>query len=517
MECKTFNVAGFCNPAIHYMVDPYRGLKDDIGRLLNNQDYFILHAPRQSGKTTLLHALAHEINAAGQHLAIVFSVESAGYQSVELATAHQLMLESLYESSKDFLPATQLPPEPQPGTSLERYLRQWAQGAPKPLVLLIDEIDALYDDVLVAVLRQLRNGFQSRPKGFPSSVALVGLRDVRDLKYKARQGQTQLGSGSPFNIKAESFTLPVFSRLQTGQLLLQHSKATGQEFTDDVIDTIHAITGGQPWLTNAMARQIVSRIFKDDYSQPITIEVVEQARKELIARRDTHIDSLTDKLAEPRVKQVVTALINGEPLPFDVYDDALLYCRDLGIITTKPYVQFANEIYNEVIPRTLNHRFQVSFSPELTDKQWYVQENGSLNSHALLKAFVTFYRRHSEAWLQNFVFQEAGPQLLLMAFLQRVVNGGGHIEREMAVGSGRADLGIIYNREVFVIELKLKHGDWVRQEGLTQTQRYMDRLGATQGYLMIFDKRPPKIHPWEERLYWEEETLGNKTIKIIGL
>ncbi|MBK8043591.1 MAG: hypothetical protein IPK21_13610 [Haliscomenobacter sp.] len=73
-------------------------------------------------------------------------------------------------------------------------------------MLLLDEVDALYDDVLISTLRQLRDGFQTRPRHFPQSVALVGLRDIREYRLRARADNPSIGAGSPFNVKAESFS-----------------------------------------------------------------------------------------------------------------------------------------------------------------------------------------------------------------------------------------------------------------------------------------------------------------------
>ena len=118
----------------------------------------------------------------------------------------------------------------------------------------------------------------------------------------------------------------------------------------------------------------------------------------------------------------------------------------------------------------------------------------------LLKAFQRFYRRHSEHWIDRFDYQEAGHQLLMMAFLQRVVNGGGSIDREMAVGRGRSDLVIKWQGECFVLELKLKHFQASKEEGLEQLARYLDSLGKTHGYLILLEKKPSTEIPWEARI-----------------
>jgi len=176
---RFFNTTGLCNAEDHYMVDPFRNMYDNILHLIHSKQYFLIHAPRQTGKTTFLHALAHRLNKEGNYVSVVCSLESAGYNSISVETANEVFIQSLYLTSKIFLSPNALPPNPDgysPGNLLLRnYLTDWCDTLDKPLVLLLDEVDALYDDVLISTLRQLRDGFQTRPKHFPQSIALVGL------------------------------------------------------------------------------------------------------------------------------------------------------------------------------------------------------------------------------------------------------------------------------------------------------------------------------------------------------
>ncbi|KJJ83471.1 ATPase domain protein, prokaryote domain protein [Candidatus Omnitrophus magneticus] len=515
---RYFNTTGFCMPERHYMIDPLRNQKI-IFDLIEKTQYFTIHAPRQTGKTTLLHELAHRLNKEGNYISVVFSVESAGYRSITEETANKKIINSLYSSSGQYLNKKNCPIPPEKYTkdlTLENYLIDWAISQTKPIVLLLDEIDSLYDDVLVSVLRQLRNGFQIRPKRFPSTVALVGLRDVREYKTKVRPSEVSLGSGSPFNIKAESILLGTFTKEEITELYSQHTKDTGQIFLKEVVDRIYELTGGQPWLVNAIAREIVVKILNEDFTKKITLDHVESAKENIIQRRDTHLDSLIDKLKEERVKNIVSAIINGDGVLFDNYDDSLLYCRDLGIISETKPIRIANEIYREIIPRVLNRNLQDSIEEE-GETKWYIKSNGKLDMDKLLKAFQEFYSENSEVWLERFDYKEAGPHLLLMAFLQRVINGGGRINREMAVGTGRTDLLIEFNGDKFVLELKLKRMPSARQKGLDQISRYLDTLGMTKGYLILFEIKPSSIIPWETRVKWEDISHQNKNITIVEM
>ncbi|MEI6416056.1 MAG: ATP-binding protein, partial [Pseudomonadota bacterium] len=397
---------------------------------------------------------------------------------------------------------------------LTGYLARWALANSKPLVLFIDEADSLMDELFLAFLRQLRAGFEARPRGFPQSIALVGLRDVRDYKIRLRPDSASLGTCSPFNVKTESLFMNGFGEAEVHALLDQHSLETGQVFPSEVLAEIWRLTQGQPWLTNALANQIVAEVLGNDFSQTISLETVLIAREQLIQRRDTHLDSLADKLREPSVKQVATAILNGDPPNAETFDDAVQYVADLGLVTRTNPIRFANPIYQEIIPRILSADFQWIMPTDTVDPVWYIRQ-GRLDMDALLKAFQKFYRRYSEAWLEKYDFREVGRQLLLMAFLQRILNGGGRIEREMAVGNGRCDLWIEFGGDQFVIELKINHDQWSEEDGLAQTARYLARLGLEQGYLLLFERDSKKN--WEERLRWEEHASAGRRITLVGM
>jgi len=518
---RFFNTTGLCNPEDHYMVDPFRHLYEDVLRLIENQQYFVVHAPRQTGKTTFLHALAHRLNKDGNYVSVVCSLESAGYPSISVEDANAVFIQSLYRMADFFLEKQYLPPEPglYPASEslLGKYLTDWCKALEKPLVLLLDEVDALYDDVLISTLRQLRDGFQTRPRNFPQSVALVGLRDIREYRLRARADNPSIGAGSPFNVKAKSFFIPIFSREEVRGLLDQHTHDTGQAFSDAVFEKLYAYSGGQPWLNNALANEIVAEMLKNDYTREISPDMVETAKERLIEQRQTHLDSLTDKINDPRVRPIVLSIVTGEAPAFDGFDDALRYCRDLGIITQDNPIRFANPIYREIITRILNSILQAGINEDIAHTAWYLQPDGTLDMDKLLGAFTEFYRWNSESWLERFEYREAGHQLLLMAFLQRIINGGGRIEREMAVGNGRTDLAIFWKTQVIPIEIKMHHDARSEPQGLQQLARYMDKLGQQRGYLVLFEKKSSEALPWEQRIRREVHTVDGKEIVLLGM
>jgi hypothetical protein len=304
-----------------------------------------------------------------------------------------------------------------------------------------------------------------------------------------------------------------FSKEEVFQLLDQHGKETGQVFPDDVKHEIFRLSSGQPWLTNALARQIVFKILKYDFSREITMELTAEAKRQLILRRDTHLESLVERLKEERVKRIVQAIINGDNIALDILDNDIAYVRDLGIVGHPSPLRFANPIYAEIIPRVMASTIQ-EFIPEDIQPPWFVNKDGTLNMEKLLKEFQIFYRRNSGAWLERYEYKESAHHLLLMAFLQRIVNAGGDIVREMAVGNGRIDMLVKFNKQEFAFELKIKRDTSTIEEGKEQLARYLDRLGLIEGYLVIFD---PGDKEWEEKLYVKAITHKGKRITMVGL
>ncbi len=311
---------------------------------------------------------------------------------------------------------------------------RWAGADARPLVLLIDEIDALIGDTLLAVLRQLRAGYPQRPHRYPQTVILCGVRDVRDYRIQSTAENAIIAGGRAFNIRAASLRLGDFTVGEVHALLMQHTEETGQAWTEEALDEVWRLTQGQPWLVNALAYEAC---FENktgrDRSRSITAEAIGHAREQLILRRETHLDQLTDKLQEERVQRVVDPLLSGiEPTDMLRQDDAE-YVRDLGLVRLHPFA-IANPIYQEVIPRDLTYTTQIRFRH---DPAWYVDADGPLKVADLLTAFQAFFREHSEHWVERFQYKEVSPQLLLQAFLQRIVNHGGRIEREYGLGRMR--------------------------------------------------------------------------------
>ena len=447
---RFFCTEGPIKPERHYHVAPLQRIDlDRVLRLIRQWRYFVLHAPRQTGKTTALLALRDQLNAGGEYRCVYVNVEIGQAAREDVYAAMRAILDRLTveaeralgdRSLADIWPAAL---ETAGGIgALLKALSIWAEADTKPLVLLIDA----------------------------------------EVKI----------------------------------LLAQHTVDTGQRWTDEAQQEIWALTNGQPWLVNALAQAALE---DQPGGEPVAAAVGHRAREQLIRRRDTHLDQLADKLEEPRVRRVIELLLNGGQSAADIPRDDLDYVRDLGLIRINGSISIANPIYREVVSRELTYTTEATLVGEAA---WYVDPDGNLQADKLLAAFQEFFREHSEHWVERFQYREAGPQLLLQAFLHRNVNSGGRIEREYGLGRMRTDLLIVWpsggpDSQKIVIECKLLRGSLARTlaQGLEQTRAYLDRCGAGEGHLVIFDRTTGK--PWEAKLFRRRETTGGAAVTVWGM
>ena len=397
---RFFNTAGPQTPD-SYTIDPLSRFDlEDILLMIRQQRYFVMHAPRQTGKTSCMLALRDYLNKKGDYIAV--------YANVEGGQALRNNAESVIKSTCDTLAeqfsgivGNDVPlhlrdeaRKTETGSMLTTYLRRLSMALPKPTIIIIDEIDALVGDSLVSVLRQIRSGYADRPLAFPQTIILCGVRDVRDYRI-VLSNQDIVTGGSAFNIKTESLRLGNFSKEEIHELYMQHTQETGQVFDEACFPMIWEATEGQPWLVNALGREVTYKMRENrDRSVRIIPEMIDKAVENLIYRRDTHIDILIDKLEEPRVRRVIEPMLADE----DEVDEAQIptddiqYVEDMGLIKRergKPR-RIANGIYREIIPRELTYSTQDVL---IQEPQWYQ------NAEDATKRAVKLRATQKTAWL----------------------------------------------------------------------------------------------------------------------
>ena len=251
-----------------------------------------------------------------------------------------------------------------------------------------------------------------------------------------------------------------------------------------------------------------------DRSVAIGEEVIEAQAQLLIRSRTTHLESLAARLAEPRVAAILQQVILGDT-PVTVSWDDFDYVADLGLVDRDTRA-IPNPIYREVIARQLTMDIQEN----LAQPSWPWARAGHLDISGLIDAFRQWWRENADVAARTAAapYPEALPHLAFMAFLQRVVNGGGRIDREYAAGRGRIDLLVQYGQERHAIELKRvapgRSRAAVVVEGKLQLAAYLDSLGLDEGWLVVCDQQPGLS--WEERIWDEDGRDGRVMLRVRG-
>ena len=520
---RWFNIGGPCNPAKNYMLSAMDRLPE-VSALVRKEQYFVVHAPRQCGKTTAFLSFANETNAKGEAVAMYCSLETV-QEFPKAADGIPMIYALVRAAAQQFLTDEQCPAlVPEPGqidvavmktSGVQRLISEISRVLAKPFYVLFDEVDCLGGDTLITFLRQLRNGKVDMGKGkpFASSVALIGMRDIRDYKAKIRPDSETLGSASPFNVITKAMTLRSFTEDEVRALCRQHTDETGQVFEDEALAKAFAYSQGQPYLVNALARWCVEEIHHEDFTQPVTGADMDEAKEKIIRERGTHLDSLMERMKEPRVRSVVEPVMLGGMVNFDELQDDVRFVLDLGILKMDGKVLApANPMYAEIIGRYLSWGTQQAMGMLVPETPWV--KPGGLDMEGLMTAFQQFWRENADEKAVPFQYREAYPHLVLQAFLQRVINGGGQIVREMALGSGRLDLGVHFRGAVYAVEVKTrKLYEKSHEKARQQILRYMDRLGVSEGWLVVADSDLAK--PWEEKISSNDVPAGDKTIHIV--
>lgn len=526
---RAFNVAGPVAATDHYCIPPLdRDGLDSALTLIQEKQYFILHGPPQSGKTSALLALADSLNsgAHGEYRCVYVNLEATREAREDIPRVAQAVIGELEKAGLRYLQDESLKEHcaealasGRPETAIERLLAVWSRSDPRPLVLLIDEVDSLEGDGLLTVLRQSRAGYDLRPGEFPQSIVLCGRRDLPDLRIRSSSTGYVVAGDSAFNIGADPVRLGNFSRAEVKGLLAQHTAESGQEFEPAAVYRVWMQTRGQPGLVNALcSRACYLAESGRPSARPITEDDLWEAQEDLLQERGSHLGRLADELEDGRVRRVIETLMSGTPVP-SVSAEDVGYNRDLGLLALDDNPQrIANPIYREAVPRYLTSAVQADLPME---RERFVDAEGGLDLPGLLEDFRDFFHKRPEHWDRQILGYDVGPQLWLQAYLQRVVSSRGWMLRDYGIGRGGTDLLVVWRQDGkkrrFVVECMECHRSNLERlirVGAVNTGSYMKRCGAEAGHLVIFD---PRQAAWKDKPFRRRVRIGQTRVEVWGI
>jgi hypothetical protein len=495
---KEFNIAGACDPNLHYMVNPI-GRLEEIKKLVDKGAYFTINRARQYGKTTTLTALEQYLNP---YYAVVFLdfqfISSANFATEEAFTrafCRQLVsvggnvidksiIDELNSIAKDKSCTTDL-------SELFELLSRWCAISDKKVVMLIDEVDsATNNQVFLDFLSQLRGYYLHRSKKTTfQSVILAGVHDVKNIKRKIRSDE-EGKVNSPWNIAADFKINMSFSKDDIRNMLEEYESdnKTGMDI-NDVADLIYDYTSGYPFLVSRICKSIDEEI---NIENKWTKQGVIDAVKIILAEKNTLFESLIGKLsAYPELEQILyKILFSGQRLLYNPDNSAIDIAQMFGFIKNdNGTIAISNRIfetrlYNYFLSTNKAQDSEI-FKVASSNKNQFVQNN-RLNMDLVMEKYVEYFDDIYSGLADKFNEEEGRRRFLL--YLRPIINGTGNYYIEAETRNDRCmDVVVDYMGERFVIELKIWRGSAYNERGEQQLSDYLDYFKLKKGYMLSYN------------------------------
>ena len=263
---RKFSSYGPLDTDLHYYA-PRQALIARATDLLLGDDpnkgghYITVWAPRQSGKTWIMQQAAQQIQPRGDFDVLITTMQFA--QSVTtIAEALKVFVDSLrIRLDRDFPSITQI-------SELRTLFT--ARYFEKPLILILDEFDALRGDLINHFANEFRGIYMERQTQSDRStgakdyllhgLALIGVRAVLGIENV---------SGSPFNIQ-RSLPIPNLTYPEVNELFHWYTAEQGQPIEQAVIDRLAVETNGQPGLVGWFG-ELLTETYNQQPMLPLTV------------------------------------------------------------------------------------------------------------------------------------------------------------------------------------------------------------------------------------------------------
>ena len=489
---KRFNVTGSCNPERHYMVETEKRFKA-VEELIDNGEYFTINRARQYGKTTMLNQIWRRLS--DKYLVVPLSFEGLGDEAFArteafVATFNRQMARHLTTLRQDeTLIAIWRDSNASSFESLSLIITDFCEACPKPVVLTIDEVDKSSDNQLFLNFSgMLRNKYLDRDREGMSctfhSVILAGVYDIKNLKLKLRPDEEKKYN-SPWNIAADFNVDMTFHPEEIAQMLgdYENDVHTGMDIKA-MSEEIYKYTNGYPFLVS-----YICKIIDEQFDKEWTSDSVVRAVKQIVQGGSTLMDDLSKNLENyPDFREFMFQVaVNSEDYAYTLLNPMV----NMGNIFS--YIQNRNgrvAVHNLVFEEALYLYYTVDYSiknaARLSPFTTNYIVNGKLNMEHVVTRFRDLMR---EEYRESTVpFLEREGRLLFLTFLKPIINGTGFYYVEPQTRDNRRmDLVVTYDKQEFIVELKIWRGDKYEESGRDQLSSYLSTRGMDEGYLVTFD------------------------------
>lgn len=524
---RYFNTEGLCDPEIHYMVSLDDRLRIIRRRFVERGSYFVINRGRQYGKTTTLRALAEYLR--DEYITVFLDFQEIGTEEFQDENSFSRAFAEIFSRALKTGYCREdagegILPQERPGKDGCRIaLREmfvWLSGicanAPKPVVLLIDEVDsASNNQVFLDFLALLRKYFLDRKNSSTfQSVILAGVYDIKNLKSKLRP-DAEHKYNSPWNIAARFNIEMGFSARQIAGMVQEYEADHRYGInTEAIAEEIYQYTSGYPYLVSAICKLLDEEIVGNGrFETPQATwskEGVAEAVKVMMNEKSPLFESMTRQFSDyPDMKNMLQAILfQGKRVTYNPDSAVIVRAMMFGyIINRDNSVQVANRIfemrlYNMFLSEEELH--SAIYDAAQGNRNEFIC-GGRLNMDRVLERFVVHFNDIYGVNDERFL-EDHGRKFFLL-YLKPIINGVGNYYIEAQTRDARrTDVIVDYLGERFVVELKIWRGNEYNERGEEQLVAYLEEYRLDKGYMISFNFNKNKQPGVREVL------LGNRKI-----
>ncbi len=515
---KEFNITGSCNPQRHYMVDTEKRFKA-VENLIDRGNYFTINRARQYGKTTMLNKIWFRLS--DKYLVIPLSFEGLGDEAFAspatfVTTFKRQMARHLVSlRQNEALIGIWQNGDASSIDDLSEIVTDFCRACPKPVVVTIDEVDKSSDNQLfMNFLGMLRNKYLERDKEGMNytfhSVILAGVYDIKNLKLKLRP-DAEKKYNSPWNIAADFNVDMTFHPEEIAQMLNDYENDVHSGMDIKAIsEEIYKYTTGYPYLVSAICKIIDERLEAE-----WTLDNVQQAVKIIaIGENVTLIDDLSKNI-ENNIELrdfLFSIVVNGAEYSFTMVDPIVKLANMFSYIrkNQRGKTIIHNLIFEEALFMYFGNKTMREQGTKISPYVLNYVQNGKLNMEHVVTRFRDLM--HEEYRESTEPFFEKEGRLLFLTFLKPIINGiGFYYVEPQTRDNRRMDLVVTYDKQEYIVELKIWHGDKYEELGRDQLSGYLATRGMDEGYLVTFDFSKNKQEAEPQWIEWN----GKRIFEVI--
>jgi hypothetical protein len=550
---KLFNIYDIYDPGVFYHLPRLTKLPF-LTEPVDLKQYVVLKGPKKSGKTIMAREYARHINARGLQIACFFPLEKyARFADTDLILKFiaKRCLKNLWPHNIDkslkqtfldiiktyfktdeyggpepdlFIPAadtfgrnSKMTLEKKyfsrltPKNVLTQTLRYICRKLDRELVLFFDDVDTLDDRTLAAFLSQLSAGYRNRDKyPFPQTVFFLCRHDITAKKPLLRNRKSL--KADPFDIIHNTLTLPMFDLNDIVVLVSQHARATGKPFDSFALERLYKLSGGQPWIVNFLAREILE--LKKYRLSEINRYCVTEAIDAMANGHCSLIDYCMSQLNEPQVQKVLQAVIGGFETDTWASADDVRHCLEIGLVrqTDTGHLTMANPIYCTAMFRNLTASLKNYLTFDAIGR--FVDHTGA-DISGMLSGMQTFFRFNSQILDQFISYPDCRTLLAIKGFMLKSFNDRVRIRYSLRTGSHKLSMIAFFKTKPYFMEIRLKDSPVPLAKSLAGLKQDVEGMKAKEGWILNID--PDKEKTWAEKLTWDTKTFFNSTsIHVVG-